>query len=169
MYEDVPIRTTDKLAPEELLKLVHCTCAKDCSGRCGCKKAGLPCVCLYTVIPNFIPAFNSGPGTDLDFDPGPVLNFSQSSATTLWLSILLSVALSIDTTIDTFTAYSSNSTITDVIVLKSQNYHVRANCEIHDRTRHEHRTAYVIASPQHSSRAAPMSRRNRPPWRPSAV
>lgn len=39
----LPVRTTEKLAPENLLKLVHCTCTSDCSNRCGCRKAGLPC------------------------------------------------------------------------------------------------------------------------------
>lgn len=43
----LPIKTTEKLAPDNLLKLVHCTCIKECSSRCGCRKAGLPCSSIY--------------------------------------------------------------------------------------------------------------------------
>lgn len=45
----LPKKTTGKLAPDELLKLLHCNCIKDCTNRCGCKKAGLPCspLCKY--------------------------------------------------------------------------------------------------------------------------
>ncbi|GBP85752.1 hypothetical protein EVAR_97248_1 [Eumeta japonica] len=42
----LPQKTTEILAPEKLLKLIHCSCIKDCSNRCGCKKAGLPCSSL---------------------------------------------------------------------------------------------------------------------------
>lgn len=39
----LPTKTTEKLAPDELLKLLHCTCTKECTNRCGCKRAGLLC------------------------------------------------------------------------------------------------------------------------------
>lgn len=40
----LPIRTTEPLAPIDLLKLVHCSCStSNCSKNCSCKKAGMKC------------------------------------------------------------------------------------------------------------------------------
>jgi len=39
-----PIATDKGPAPEELLKMIHCSCTTDCSSaRCSCRKHGLPC------------------------------------------------------------------------------------------------------------------------------
>lgn len=38
-----PIQTTDPLLPENLLKNISCSCAKDCTKACSCVKHGLKC------------------------------------------------------------------------------------------------------------------------------
>lgn len=40
----LPIKTTDPLAPSELLKLIHCSCTMSgCTKSCSCRKAGMKC------------------------------------------------------------------------------------------------------------------------------
>ena len=45
----VPKFSDEPLVPEELLKKFHCSCAKNCSKKCGCRKLGLTCnrFCKY--------------------------------------------------------------------------------------------------------------------------
>lgn len=43
-----PTMTKEPPAPEDILKMIHCTCKGNCAKRCGCRKAGLKCstICL---------------------------------------------------------------------------------------------------------------------------
>ena len=38
-----PVMTDISPAPERLLSIIRCSCKKECSARCSCKKAGLQC------------------------------------------------------------------------------------------------------------------------------
>ena len=38
-----PITTNDPVAPEKILNSIFCRCTTGCSGRCGCRKAGIQC------------------------------------------------------------------------------------------------------------------------------
>ncbi|KYM96907.1 hypothetical protein ALC62_12417 [Cyphomyrmex costatus] len=44
-----PIQTTDQPAPPQLLRLISCKCKENCSGACGCRKAGIKCstICYH--------------------------------------------------------------------------------------------------------------------------
>ena len=40
----LPIMSTTRVAPENLLKMIHCNCTAACTtSRCSCRKYGLPC------------------------------------------------------------------------------------------------------------------------------
>lgn len=39
----LPIMTTDPLAPSRVLKMLFCSCKKNCQSNCGCRKAGVKC------------------------------------------------------------------------------------------------------------------------------
>ncbi|KAJ8883512.1 hypothetical protein PR048_015356 [Dryococelus australis] len=38
-----PIKRIDPIAPDSILIQIFCNCASGCSGRCGCRKAGIHC------------------------------------------------------------------------------------------------------------------------------
>lgn len=38
-----PVTTKDPVAPEAILNKIFCRCSTGCGGRCGCRKAGIPC------------------------------------------------------------------------------------------------------------------------------
>ncbi|GBN69643.1 hypothetical protein AVEN_19045-1 [Araneus ventricosus] len=43
-----PVTTNDLVAPDTILNSIFCCCTTGCSGRCGCRKAGMQCssVCV---------------------------------------------------------------------------------------------------------------------------
>ena len=44
----LPIMSTTRVAPENLLKMIHCNCTAACTtSRCSCRKYGLPCTSSY--------------------------------------------------------------------------------------------------------------------------
>ena len=44
-----PVKTADNMAPEDILKFIHCKCKSNCISRaCSCRKNGLKCVLACT-------------------------------------------------------------------------------------------------------------------------
>lgn len=42
-HQLVPVKMTEKPAPQEILDMIFCSCKTGCASQCGCRKAGLEC------------------------------------------------------------------------------------------------------------------------------
>ncbi|GBM75068.1 hypothetical protein AVEN_32397-1 [Araneus ventricosus] len=45
-----PVTTNDPVAPDTILNSIFCRCTTGCSGRCGCRKAGMQCSSVCAMV-----------------------------------------------------------------------------------------------------------------------